>query len=146
MTKEDYTLLMWKKLEYKDIYFEDLEFEEVQEIEKVIDVAFSLYQPKESISIGIKSDINIDYRPAKDILKENKAKESISVEDSPQNTDWDTGETNETFGNQPKAKVVSDELFTDIHYEVVQKWFSDTMLKKTDKCLKEWLTVKRTTN
>ena len=43
MTKENYTLLMWKKLEYKDIYFEDLEFEEVQKIEKVIDLAFSLY-------------------------------------------------------------------------------------------------------
>ena len=43
MSKEEYTLLMWKKLEYKDIYFEDLEFEEVQKIEKVIDLAFSLY-------------------------------------------------------------------------------------------------------
>jgi len=42
MNKEDYTLLIWKNLEYKDIYFEDLEFEEVQKIEKVIELAFSL--------------------------------------------------------------------------------------------------------
>jgi len=37
----------------------------------------------------------------------------------------------------------SEIVFTRQHYEVVQKWFSETMLKKTDKCLSEWLEVRR---
>ena len=43
MTKEDYSLLIWKKLEYKDVYFEDLDFETTELIDKTIDLAFDLY-------------------------------------------------------------------------------------------------------
>jgi hypothetical protein len=43
MTKTEYSLLMWKKLEDKDIYFEHLSFDEAKEIEKVIDVAFNIH-------------------------------------------------------------------------------------------------------
>jgi len=42
MSKEEFELLMWKKLEYKDIYFEDLNFEETERISKIIEVAFEL--------------------------------------------------------------------------------------------------------
>ncbi len=43
----------------------------------------------------------------------------------------------------PIDSVSGSTDFTNHHYEVVQKWFSETMLKKTDKCLKEWLEVRR---
>ena len=43
MKIQDYRLLIWKKLEYKDVYVEELSFEEHERLDKVIDVAFALY-------------------------------------------------------------------------------------------------------
>jgi pentatricopeptide repeat protein len=43
MKIQDYRLLIKKKLEYKDVYVEELDFEEHERLDKVIDVAFALY-------------------------------------------------------------------------------------------------------
>ena len=41
------------------------------------------------------------------------------------------------YANQ--SLPTDEDMFTNNHYEVVQKWFSEIATKKTDKNLKDWL-------
>lgn len=57
MKIQDYRLLIKKKLEYKDVYVEELDFEEHERLDKVIDVAFALYDvvgQSEQLFCGVK--------------------------------------------------------------------------------------------
>lgn len=56
MKIQDYRLLIKKELEYKDVYVEELNFEENERLDKAIDVAFALY--------GV-----VDTLPADDLIK-----------------------------------------------------------------------------
>ena len=78
---------------------------------------FDLLAKEHDVTLTI-SEMDEVILESQKIVKENELLHSVSVSDS-------------------------EIEFTTLHYEVVQKWFSEIMAKTTDKCLNEWLEVRR---